>query len=66
MHNHLIYGYPAGLGMDVNLIGGLFLRAEWEYVRFTSAVDTSINTVRAASATSSEPACLRAFSTGRN
>jgi len=23
------------------------MRAEWEYVRFTSAVDTSVNTVRA-------------------
>jgi outer membrane immunogenic protein len=46
-HNHLIYGYSAGLGVDVNLVGGLFLRAEWEYIRFTSAVDTSINTARA-------------------
>lgn len=46
-HNHLVYGYSGGLGVDVNLIGGLFMRAEWEYVRFTSAVDTSINTVRA-------------------
>ena len=46
-HNHLIYGYSAGLGVDVSLVGGLFLRAEWEYIRFTSAVDTSINTVRA-------------------
>jgi outer membrane immunogenic protein len=47
VHNHLIYGYTAGLGVDVNLIGGLFLRAEWEYIRFTSTVDTNINTVRA-------------------
>lgn len=47
LHNHLIYGYTAGLGVDVNLIGGLFLRAEWEYVRFTTSVDTNINTVRA-------------------
>jgi outer membrane immunogenic protein len=47
LHNHLIYGYTAGLGVDVNLIGGLFLRAEWEYIRFTAAVDTNINTVRA-------------------
>jgi opacity protein-like surface antigen len=47
LHNHLVYGYTAGLGVDVNLIGGLFLRAEWEYVRFTSSVDTNINTVRA-------------------
>jgi outer membrane immunogenic protein len=47
VHNHLIYGYTAGLGVDINLVGGLFLRAEWEYVRFTAAVDTNINTVRA-------------------
>jgi len=47
LHNHLIYGYTAGLGFDVNLMGGLFLRGEWEYVRFTTSVDTSINTVRA-------------------
>ena len=47
LHNHLIYGYTAGLGVDVSLIGGLFLRAEWEYVRFTTTVDTRINTVRA-------------------
>jgi len=46
-HNHLLYGYTAGLGVDVNLIGGLFLRAEWEYIRFTSSIDTSVNTVRA-------------------
>ncbi len=46
-HGHLIYGYSGGLGVDVNLIGGLFLRGEWEYIRFTSTVDTSINTVRA-------------------
>jgi opacity protein-like surface antigen len=47
VHNHLIYGYTAGLGVDVNLVAGLFIRAEWEYVRFTSQVDTNINTVRA-------------------
>jgi outer membrane immunogenic protein len=45
--NHMIYGYTAGLGMDINLTGGLFMRAEWEYVRFVDQVDTSINTVRA-------------------
>jgi outer membrane immunogenic protein len=47
VHNHLIYGYTAGLGIDINLIDGLFLRAEWEYIRFTATVDTNINTVRA-------------------
>ena len=46
-HNHLVYGYSAGLGVDINLVGGLFMRAEWEYTRFAAAVDTSINTVRA-------------------
>jgi outer membrane immunogenic protein len=46
-NSHLVYGYTAGLGVDVQLVASLFLRAEWEYVRFTSAVDTSINTVRA-------------------
>jgi outer membrane immunogenic protein len=46
-YNHLIYGYTAGLGVDVQLLAGLFLRAEWEYVRFTSVVDTNLNTVRA-------------------
>jgi opacity protein-like surface antigen len=46
-HNHLIYGYTAGLGVDINIVGGLFARAEWEYVRFTASVDTNINTVRA-------------------
>jgi outer membrane immunogenic protein len=47
VHSHLIYGYTAGLGVDINLIQGLFMRAEWEYVRFTAKIDTSVNTVRA-------------------
>jgi opacity protein-like surface antigen len=47
LHNHLIYGYTAGLGVDINIVGGLFARGEWEYARFTTSVDTNINTVRA-------------------
>jgi outer membrane immunogenic protein len=47
VHSHLIYGYTAGLGVDINLIQGLFMRAEWEYIRFTTRIDTNINTVRA-------------------
>jgi opacity protein-like surface antigen len=43
--HHVIYGYTAGLGFDINLIGGLFMRAEWEYLRFTSQVDTNINSI---------------------
>jgi len=45
-NSHLIYGYSGGLGVDVQLVSSLFLRAEWEYVRFTSSIDTSVNTVR--------------------
>lgn len=44
--NHLLYGYSAGVGVDMMLVGGLFARAEYEYVRFTGAIDTSVNTVR--------------------
>ena len=44
----LIYGYSAGLGMDVMLVGGLFARAEYEYLRVTStAFESTVNTVRA-------------------
>lgn len=45
-HNHLLIGYSAGVGVDMMLWGNLFARAEWEYIRFTGSVDTSINTVR--------------------
>ena len=50
-HDHLIYGYTAGLGVDINLVGNLFMRAEWEYVRFATnlvnVTDPHLNTVRA-------------------
>jgi outer membrane immunogenic protein len=45
-YSKLIYGYSFGVGTDIMLMSCLFLRAEWEYVRFTSAIDTNINTVR--------------------
>jgi opacity protein-like surface antigen len=45
-NSHFIYGYSFGLGVDVQLISCLFLRAEWEYIRFTSSIDTNVNTVR--------------------
>jgi opacity protein-like surface antigen len=44
--NHVVYGYTGGLGVDISLIAGLFMRAEWEYVRFTQQVDTNVNTIR--------------------
>jgi outer membrane immunogenic protein len=44
---HFIYGYSGGLGVDMMLFANVFLRAEWEYMRFTAPVDTTVNTVRA-------------------
>jgi outer membrane immunogenic protein len=44
--SHLIYGYSGGVGVDMMLMSCLFLRAEWEYIRFTSAIDTDVNTFR--------------------
>jgi outer membrane immunogenic protein len=41
----LIYGYTAGVGVDVQLIGGLFGRAEYEYKRVTSNLESIVNTV---------------------
>ena len=45
-NSHFVTGYAAGLGVDVMLWEGLFVRAEWEFLRFTATVDTTVNTVR--------------------
>jgi outer membrane immunogenic protein len=46
-HNsRFIMGFAGGLGVDVMLYSGLFMRAEWEYLRFTERVDATVNTVR--------------------
>jgi outer membrane immunogenic protein len=42
----LVYGYSAGLGLDVMLTRGLFLRAEYEYQRVTAKIDSKINSAR--------------------
>ena len=42
----MVYGYTAGGGVDMMLIGGLFVRAEYEYRRVTSDIETNVNTVR--------------------
>jgi opacity protein-like surface antigen len=47
LKSHFLFGYSAGLGIDMMLVQNLFLRAEWDYLRFTSPVDVSVNTVRA-------------------
>jgi outer membrane immunogenic protein len=44
-----VYGYTAGVGMEAMLAGGLFARAEYEYIKFNSVRDINIqmSTVRA-------------------
>jgi outer membrane immunogenic protein len=44
--SHFIYGYAAGLGVDVMLMANLFMRAEYEFLRFTAPIDTTISSVR--------------------
>ncbi len=46
LKNAVFFGYSAGLGVDMMLFGCVFLRAEWEYLKFTQQVDTSVNTFR--------------------
>ncbi len=46
--NRVIYGYAAGLGLDVMVVGNVFARVEWEHTRFATPVDVQINTVRGA------------------
>lgn len=45
--NHLTYGFAMGAGTEVMLFGGMFARAEYEFVRLVSPVETNISTVRA-------------------
>jgi len=44
--NQIAYGYSFGAGSEVMLVGGLFARGEYEYVRFTSPIDINMNTFR--------------------
>ena len=37
-------GYTVGLGTEMNLVGGLFLRAEWEYAKFLKVKDVTAST----------------------
>jgi opacity protein-like surface antigen len=45
-NKQFVYGFVAGAGLDWMLFGGMFLRAEYEYLQFTSSVNTNIHTVR--------------------
>jgi opacity protein-like surface antigen len=46
--NMFIYGYAAGLGMDVAIFPNAFLRGEWEFIQFTGPqnVDAYVSMVR--------------------
>ncbi len=45
--SNLVYGYSAGLGVDILLVAGLFVRAEYEYQRITSKdIDANVNSAR--------------------
>ena len=48
--NTYLYGWTAGLGLDMCLMANLFVRAEWEWVQFAPAQGVNIhtNTVRTA------------------
>lgn len=46
LRGHFIYGYGGGLGIDMMLYDGLFVRAEWEYLKFAAPIDTSVSAVR--------------------
>jgi opacity protein-like surface antigen len=47
--NNFVVGWTAGLGMEYALWNSVFLRGEWEYVKFLSVENTAItlNSVRA-------------------
>jgi outer membrane immunogenic protein len=40
--NNFVAGWTAGLGMEYMLWGNVFLRGEWEYVKFMSIKDTIV------------------------
>jgi len=42
--NNYVAGWTAGLGLEYMLWGNLFMRGEWEYVRFLSVKDMSFST----------------------
>jgi outer membrane immunogenic protein len=47
--NSFVAGWTGGLGMEYMLWGNVFMRAEWEYIKFLSVKDTvaGMNSVRA-------------------
>jgi outer membrane immunogenic protein len=41
--NDFVAGWTGGLGMEYMLWGSVFLRGEWEYIKFMSVKDTSVS-----------------------
>jgi opacity protein-like surface antigen len=41
--NSFVAGWTAGLGMEYNLWGSVFMRGEWEYVKFMAVKNTSVS-----------------------
>jgi opacity protein-like surface antigen len=48
----ILYGYSAGGGVDIGLMPGVFIRAEYEFVQFNRfhGISATVNTFRAAAA----------------
>lgn len=44
--NRLTYGYTFGVGSEVMLLGNVFARAEYEYVRLVRPIEVNVNTIR--------------------
>jgi outer membrane immunogenic protein len=42
--SELVYGFTAGLGVDVGILPNMFLRAEWEFVQFPDVSDFRVTT----------------------
>ena len=47
--NNFVVGWTAGLGLEYMVWGNVFLRGEWEYIKFVQVMGTAVteNTVRA-------------------
>jgi opacity protein-like surface antigen len=45
-NDQFVHGFAVGGGVDWMLFGGLFARAEYEYLHLTSTINTSVHSVR--------------------
>lgn len=45
-NRHSVYGFNAGAGIEMMVFGSGFLRAEFDYTRFSNPIDTSVTTGR--------------------